>query len=60
MLRVKEYRLNRGLRQDWVAKQAGISVASLTKIENGKQMPGADTLKKIAEVLNCTMDELIA
>lgn len=39
-----------------VAKEAGISLASVSYIEKGKKKPRADTLIKLAHVLKCKVD----
>lgn len=42
-----------------IAVKTGLSRASISAIFNGKQNPSLKTLKKIAEVLECSIDELL-
>lgn len=56
---VRVYRELRGLTGRQVAEKAGISAAYFSEIEGGKKEGTASTLKKIAEALNVTVDDLI-
>lgn len=47
---VKEIRKSKGLKQDQLAKKAGITQAALSQIENGKR-PGSGTLQKLSSAL---------
>lgn len=49
-----------GLSQADVAEALGISSASVCQWETGKTMPDPRKLPKIAEILNCTVDELLS
>ena len=49
-----------GLSQADVAEALGISSASVCQWETGKTMPDPRKLPKIAETLNCTVDELLS
>lgn len=42
-----------------IAVKTGLSRVSISAIFNGKQNPSLKTLKKIAEVLECSIDELL-
>lgn len=46
----------RGMNLQDVASKAGLGINSLYKWK--RQTPGADTLKKVAEALNVSLDEL--
>lgn len=48
---LKSAREHRGLSQNAVAQRAGISRASLTRIEAGDRYPSLRTLEALAEVL---------
>lgn len=48
---LKAARIQRGLSQNAVASRAGISRASLTRIEAGDRYPSLRTLEALAEVL---------
>lgn len=53
-------RTQRGWTQEYVAKAAGISWRHYFNIESGQSEPGALTLKRLAAVFECTMDDLVA
>ena len=48
---LEERRLKKGLSQEEVAREAGISRAAYTNIENGKRRPSPEVAQKIAKVL---------
>jgi len=57
---IKKYRIKAEISQDKLSKLAGITLYTITKIESGATLdPRVETLKKIADALNCTMDELL-
>jgi len=57
---VKKFRKKKSLSQDKLAKLADITLTTLVKIESGtNENPTIKTLKRIADVLNVTIDELI-
>lgn len=49
-----------GLSQAKLAAAVGVSDAAVCQWETGKQLPRAALLPKIAEALNCTIDELLS
>lgn len=55
---IKEAREREGLSIRKLAARAGISINTLSLIEGGKSVPRADILRKIANALGYTMDEL--
>ena len=56
---IRVYRELRGLSARELAEKTGISAAFLSEIENGKKEGGVATLKKIAQVLRVTIDDLV-
>jgi len=56
---LKKLRSARGWNQVAMAKQAGITQAALSQIENGHRMPSLLVLKKLANALNVTVEELM-
>lgn len=56
----KRIRHARGLSQANVAKKAGISVPTYSKVESGKTSPRMETVYKIAKSLNVTVQELLS
>ena len=57
--RLSEFRKAKGLSQETLAEDAGISLRTLQRIEKEGTNPHGDTLKRIAEVLDISIDELV-
>lgn len=58
--KIQEYRKEKGITQETLAKLAGIPYTTLAKIESGQvKNPTINTLIKIAAALEITLDELI-
>jgi len=53
------WREYRGLKRDELAKQAGVSGSYISMIENAKRKGDVDLFKKIADVLDCDVDDLL-
>lgn len=56
---IRVYRELRGLSARELAEKTGISAAFLSEIENSKKEGGVSTLKKIAQALGVTIDDLV-
>jgi len=56
---VKELRKRKGLSQEDLAKQSGLSLRTVQRVENGESEPTGETLKRISFVFNITPYELI-
>ncbi|QCI97266.1 helix-turn-helix domain-containing protein [Agrobacterium larrymoorei] len=56
---VKVWRSHRGLSATALAAKAGISAPYLSEIEGGKKEGSLSVMKKIAEVLNVDLDDLV-
>jgi transcriptional regulator with XRE-family HTH domain len=57
---IRRIRKQKKLTQERLARQADISLNTLTKIESGfAKAPNIKTVAKIARVLNVSVDELI-
>jgi len=56
---IRVYRELRGLSARELADKTGISAAFLSEIENGKKEGGVSTLKKMAQALGVTIDDLV-
>ena len=52
-------RKEKGFTQDDLAVELGIDRSTVAKWETGKAYPRASLLPKIAEILGCTVDELL-
>lgn len=50
---------DRGITAYNVAKKAGIAQGQMNSYKNGKQIPTAENLLKIADCLNCSVDYLL-
>ena len=59
MHNLKELRLKKGLSQEQLAKQLNISSVAICQYELGKRCPNASILKKLAQVLDCSVDDLL-
>lgn len=55
---IKKYRQMQGLTQKQLADKVGISGAFMSLIEQGKNNPSDENLKKIAQVLGVSVEEL--
>jgi transcriptional regulator with XRE-family HTH domain len=53
--RLRELREAKGLGVEQLARLAGVSQSAITKAENGKAIPGSDTLAKLARALDTPM-----
>ncbi len=56
--RVKELRKRKALSQDDLAKNSGLSLRTIQRVENGDTIPTAETLKRLAVVLDVATNEL--
>ena len=59
-LKVKQLRAEKQLSSAALAELAGLSVSYLNEIEKGKKKPRKDKISQLADVLNCTYDELVS
>ena len=57
--RVKELRKRKGLTQEELAENAGVSLRTIQRIENGETEPTGETLKRISNALNIVPEEII-
>lgn len=57
--KIKELRIRKGLSQEKLAETAQINLRTVQRIESGETEPRGDTLKRIANALHVTSDELI-
>ena len=53
---LKQIRDRKLLTQEWVASMSGVSVATLSRIENGRVVPKYKTLRAIAESLGLPIE----
>lgn len=57
--KVKELRTRRGLSQEELSEDSGLSLRTIQRIENGETEPRGDSLKRLANSLGAFPDELI-
>ena len=58
-MRITELRMSKNMTQNDLAEKLNVSRTTVTMWELGKSAPNIQTLKKIAEILNCTVDDLL-
>lgn len=58
-MEIKRLREAAGLRQYELAERMGVKQASVSAWESGLAMPSAANLVKLADILDCTVDELL-
>lgn len=59
MRNIKRIRENAGLTQAQVANTLGVRQSTVAMWENGENHPRADKLLLLADILGCTVDELL-
>lgn len=57
--KLRAARLAAGLSQAQLAEAVGCRQKDISRWESGLHEPGAGTLKKMAQALGCSMDELV-
>ena len=57
--RVRELRNRQGMSQEFLAEASGLSLRTIQRIENGASNPTGESLKRLANALEITPDELI-
>lgn len=56
---LKKARTNRGLSQKDVAEAIGVAKSTYSLYESGGREPNVQTIKKLADILNVSADELL-
>lgn len=56
---VKELRNRKGMSQEILAEESGLSLRTIQRIESGETAPTGDTLKRLSNALNVNPDELV-
>ncbi len=57
---LKRWRLKRGLTQEGLAHEAGITTSYASQVENGKKVPSLTVVLKLCRALNLTPGELLS
>ena len=58
-LKLREVRQRLFVTQEELAERAGITVSTLSRLENGLQRPRISTVRKLAEALGVAPEELV-
>lgn len=58
-IRVKGLRTQKGMSQEYLAEESGLSLRTIQRIENGQSNPTAESLKRLANALNVNPDEIM-
>lgn len=58
-IRLKELRIQKGMSQEVLADESGLSLRTIQRIENGETNPTGESLKRLSGALNVNPDELI-
>lgn len=58
-LRIKELRKQKGMSQEFLSEESGLSLRTIQRIENGETNPTGESLKRLSNALNVNPDELI-
>jgi len=56
--RINEWIQLRGYKKKWIAAQIGVSQEVLSRWINGRNMPSLEKAFKLAEILECKVDDL--
>ncbi len=59
MTKLEEKRKEKGLSRQQLAAKVGVTYESIGHYENKQREPKASILKKLAETLDCKMEDLI-
>ncbi len=59
MNRIQAARQRQGITQGNLAKSIGVERSTVSKWETGKSNPRAEMLPKLADLLKCTVDDLV-
>lgn len=58
--RIKAFRVQLHLSQEYVAKYLGVSRSTFTQLENGKRKVTAEDITKLSQLFGTTTDELLS
>lgn len=57
--KIKELRIEKNWKQDTLAKEIGTDIRQISLYENGKTSPSIETIVKIAQTFNVSIDYLL-
>ena len=59
MITIRKIRLERGMTQKELASRLNVTPNAVTQWEKGTRNPSLNNVKKMAEILHCTTDEIL-
>ena len=59
MVNIRHFRQKHSLTQAQLAQIMGVSLDTISRYKTGKREPKASDLCKMAEIFDCTLDELV-
>ena len=59
-MNLQQIRKGKKMTQQALATRLGVDQTTVSKWEKNETFPRKDTLKQIAEILQCSLDELVA
>ena len=57
-MNIKHIRIEKGMNQEQLAEKLEVDRSAVAKWETGEAMPRAEKIPKIAEALNCRIEDL--
>ena len=58
-MKLREIRENRGIKASALAAKMAVDVTTITRWETGARVPDVNTALRLAEILGCSVDELV-
>ena len=58
MIKLEKIIEDKGLKKSYVARKIGISPGLLSKYLSGERKPKLDTAKKLADILECSIEDI--
>lgn len=60
VLKIRQFRIRAGLSQSALAKMADVSQSHISEIEGGVKRVGLEVTRKLAEALDCSIEDLMS
>lgn len=59
MVAIKDIRLAKGITQKTLAEKLDVTPNAISQWENGKRNPSLEIVRRLAEILQCTTDDIL-
>ncbi len=59
MIAIRDVRKSQGMTQECLAQKIGVGQNTISQWENGLRNPNLETIRKLAEILHCTTDDIL-